>query len=356
MSTTHFVMSPEDKNYAEPELQSELYSSYAYLHPKRPIWRVQVQGQVYIDRPLPFSKRLLLRGLTRALHLTPEQSASDIFRSRVSGFLMTPKVGQRMRVQHDAFSYRIRQRSRRSGLFQGRIDMPVAGLPLVDVSAPAAQTLSIMTGLECGASSGSVFLAGLSGVSIITDIDDTIKQTDVTRRSRMLARTFVEEFESIAGMAEVYRHWEELGGLFHYVSSSPWQIYRPLTAFIDDHGFPKGSMHLKWFRLRDEVFKRWSIVRRKSKTGVIAQMLKRMPYRKFLMIGDSGERDPEIYAKVAKRFPQQILGIFIRDLDEHPIDGTRHDRLIKRLGAIPLTLFREPHEIADSLERAQKLG
>ena len=60
---------------------------------------------------------------------------------------------------------------------------------------------------------------------------------ELASRARMLARTFVENFEPIDGMAEVYRHWAQQGGLFHYVSSSPWQIYRPLEDFLSDHSF-----------------------------------------------------------------------------------------------------------------------
>ncbi len=353
MSTTHDVMTPDKDNSIEPTLQTILYSSYAYLHPSKDVWRVQVQGQAYRDRPLPFSKRFLLRGLKRALKLTAEQSQSEIFQSRVRGFLASPETGKRFRIQHGPETYRIRQRSRRSGLFQGRFDLPATAMHRIgsDVSK-----LAIQLSPDCGDAAGSVYLAGRSGISIISDIDDTIKQTDVTSRTRMLARTFVEEFESIDGMAEVYRHWSEQGGMFHYVSSSPWQIYNPLEEFLENHGFPSGSMHLKWFRLRDEFFKRWRIIRRKSKAGVIAMMIKRMPYRKFMLVGDSGERDPEIYAKLASRFPRQVMGILIRDLKERPIDGKRHERLIKRLDSIPMTLFCEPSEIADSLDRTIKLS
>jgi len=353
MSTTHDVMKPDKDNSIEPTLQTILYSSYAYLHPSNEIWRVQVQGQAYRDRPLPFSKRFLLRGLKRALKLSAEQSQGEIFQSRVSGFLATPETGKRFRIQHGPDVYRIRQRSRRSGLFQGRFDLPITAMHRVDGSN---SSLNIQLSPDCGDAIGSIYLAGRTGVSIISDIDDTIKKTDVTSRTRMLARTFVEAFESIEGMAEVYQHWAEQGGLFHYVSSSPWQIYRPLEEFLENHDFPSGSMHLKWFRLRDEFFKRWRIIRRKSKAGVIAMMIKRMPYRKFLLVGDSGERDPEIYAKIARRFPNQVLGILIRDLEKRPIDGKRHERLIKRLDAIPMTLFCEPSEIADSLDRAMKLS
>ncbi len=353
MSTTQDVMKPEKDDSIEPALQTILFSSYAYLHPSKSMWRIQVQGQAYRDRPLPFAKRFLLRGLTRALKLTPEQSQSELFRSRVRGFMATPETGKRFRVQHGLETFRIRQRSRRSGLFQGRFDLPIATL---NRSTETGSRLDIQLSPECGHAIGSIYLAGRSGVSIISDIDDTIKQTDVTSRTRMLTRTFVEEFESIGGMASLYQHWAEQGGMFHYVSSSPWQIYHPLEDFLENHDFPRGSMHLKWFRLRDEFFKRWRIIRRKSKAGVIAMMMKRMPYRKFLLVGDSGERDPEIYAKIARRFPQQVLGILIRDLQERPIDGKRLESLIKRLNSIPMTLFCEPSEIADSLDRARKLS
>ncbi len=82
-------------------------------------------------------------------------------------------------------------------------------------------------------------------------------------------------------MVELYQQWADQGVLFHYVSSSPWQIYEPLHRFLNDFGFPGGSMHLKWFRLRDEIFKRWRFFRRKSKAGVIEALIKRMPQRKF---------------------------------------------------------------------------
>jgi len=91
------------------------------------------------------------------------------------------------------------------------------------------------------------------------------------------------------------------------------------------------------------------------KLPLIESLFVAAPQRHFILIGDSGERDPEIYAKLARRFPDQVLGFFIRDLQECPIDGRRHDRLIKRIGAIPMTLFCEPNEIADSLDRAQRL-
>jgi len=199
--------------------------------------------------------------------------------------------------------------------------------------------------LEFGSAVGKVYVADRTGLSVITDIDDTIKITDVTSRSRMLSRTFLEPFEPIEGMAALYQQLHQQGAMFHYVSSSPWQIYVPLQEFLDEHGFPGGSMHLKWFRLRDEFFKRWSIIRKKSKAGTIVTMIKRMPQRTFLLIGDSGERDPEIYAKIAKRFPRQVREVWIRDIAGNPMTDIRREQLASWMRGIPLRVFSDPTEL-----------
>ena len=349
-------------------MMSILYPTYAYHHPRRQAWRIQIQGNLHRALPVSLAKRLMLKGLRRALKMPPETSDGRIFQSRVDGFLVTPESGTKVRVVADSFVYQIRQRSKRSGLFQGRIDVPLSMLPLESPSkssnAPRRNSdstdsqgtrswhlpsrngvFTLHTDLEFGSAVGKVYVADRTGLSVITDIDDTIKITDVTSRSRMLSRTFLEPFEPIEGMAALYQQLHQQGAMFHYVSSSPWQIYVPLQEFLDEHGFPGGSMHLKWFRLRDEFFKRWSIIRKKSKAGTIVTMIKRMPQRTFLLIGDSGERDPEIYAKIAKRFPRQVREVWIRDIAGNPMTDIRREQLASWMRGIPLRVFSDPTEL-----------
>ena len=357
-------MTPDDVPFQEPPIQSVLYPTYAYHHPRRQAWRIQVQGSLHRNMPVSLAKRLMLKGLRRALKMPPDTSNGRVFQSRVDGFLVAPEIGAKVRVLADNFVYRLRQRSKRSGLFQGRIDVPLAMIQLSPTSEPTSEPTTEMPGIESwkipcqsaifelhtdeefGATMGKVYVADRTGLSVITDIDDTIKITDVTSRSRMLSRTFLEPFEPIEGMAYLYRKLHQQGAMFHYVSSSPWQIFQPLQAFLDEHGFPGGSMHLKWFRLRDQFFKRWAIIRRKSKAGTIVSMIKRMPQRTFLLIGDSGERDPEIYAKIAKRFPRQVREIWIRDIPGNPMTDVRRDRLVRSMKDIPLRVFTDPSQIA----------
>jgi phosphatidate phosphatase APP1 len=79
------------------------------------------------------------------------------------------------------------------------------------------------------------------GVSVISDIDDTIKLTHVHNTRLMLRATFLDEWLAVPGMPELYRDWANQGASFHYVSSSPWQLQQPLEALLVKAGFPPGE-------------------------------------------------------------------------------------------------------------------
>ncbi|KAI9270558.1 hypothetical protein BDA99DRAFT_323580 [Phascolomyces articulosus] len=111
-------------------------------------------------------------------------------------------------------------------------------------------------------------------------------------------------------MSDVYQYWSNQGVHVHYVSNSPWQVYPALSEFIRDRHFPAGSMHLRAISTGD-------LIRRKPgqhKLDVIPQILQDFPSRKFILVGDSGERDPEIYQQIYKQYPNQIIKIFIHDV------------------------------------------
>ena len=98
---------------------------------------------------------------------------------------------------------------------------------------------------------GQVQLLGRTGISIVSDIDDTIKISEVPVRKELLANTFLRDFKAVPGMSEAYRQWVAAGASLHYVSASPWQLYSALSEFMEQQKFPKGSFHLRLFRLKD---------------------------------------------------------------------------------------------------------
>jgi len=161
---------------------------------------------------------------------------------------------------------------------------------------------------------GQALVVPEQGISVISDIDDTIKRTQVRDRREMLLNTFARRFEPAPRMAAWYRALAKTPGTrFHYLSASPIQLYPALSDFIRNADFPQGSMHLResttWRTLipGDEDS-------RMHKLGVIKRLLAEFPQRRFVLVGDSGEADPEIYAQTFRSHPQRIESIVIRDV------------------------------------------
>lgn len=158
------------------------------------------------------------------------------------------------------------------------------------------------------------------GVTVISDIDDTIRHTGVTGGKReVLQNVLVKSFEDVRldGISEWYRHMEERGAVFHYVSNSPWQLYQPIIEFLSYEDFPVGTLHLKQYQgILNGLME--PVVTRKKTT--LERIVKDFPSRQFILIGDSGEADLEAYVRLALEFPSQILAIYIRDITL-PVDA-----------------------------------
>lgn len=152
------------------------------------------------------------------------------------------------------------------------------------------------------------------GVTVISDIDDTIRHTGVTGGKReVLQNVLVKAFEDVRldGISEWYQHMEERGAVFHYVSNSPWQLYQPILEFLAYEKFPVGTLHLKQYQgILNGLME--PVVTRKKNT--LERIVKDFPSRQFILIGDSGEADLEAYVRLALEFPEQILAIYIRDI------------------------------------------
>ncbi|CAO3661738.1 unnamed protein product [Rhizopus stolonifer] len=159
------------------------------------------------------------------------------------------------------------------------------------------------------------------GISVISDIDDTIKITDVLDgKDAIIQNTFFRTAKDVPGMNEVYRDWASKGAHIHYVSNSPWQVYTAINEFVSTKKFPQGSMHLRSVSTQELIMGRPG----KHKLDVIPKILKDFPNRKFILVGDSGEIDPEIYQQIYHDFPDQVIKIFIHDVSsQRAIDADR---------------------------------
>ncbi|HEU5035659.1 MAG TPA: phosphatase domain-containing protein [Nocardioides sp.] len=152
---------------------------------------------------------------------------------------------------------------------------------------------------------------------VISDVDDTIIETGVQRAGEMLLQTFTRSALTrtpFEGAPELYRDLAsgDRNPVF-YVSSSPWNLHAFLAAFLRHRDFPIGPL-----LLRDLVGTHEG---RARKHGRIEEVLRLHPQLEFVLIGDSGERDPEIYADVVRAHPGRIRAVYIREVRLDPGDG-----------------------------------
>jgi phosphatidate phosphatase APP1 len=151
---------------------------------------------------------------------------------------------------------------------------------------------------------------------VLSDVDDTILQTGVQRAGQMLRRTFTGSALTrtpFPGAPRLYRDLEAGVNPVFYVSSSPWNLHAFLQAFLRHRGFPVGPV-----LLRDLL---GTPAGREEKADRIREVLDVHPDLPFVLIGDSGERDPEIYADIVRTYPGRILAVYIREVRLDPGDG-----------------------------------
>ncbi|BCS18636.1 uncharacterized protein APUU_11464A [Aspergillus puulaauensis] len=152
------------------------------------------------------------------------------------------------------------------------------------------------------------------GISMISDIDDTVKHSAIANGAKEMCRNvFVRDLSelTIDGVTDWYTELAKLGVDIHYVSNSPWQLYPLLDRFFKMVGLPPGSFHLKQYSgMLQGIFEPTA----ERKKGALEQILGDFPDRKFILVGDSGEADLEVYTDIVMANPGRILGVFIRDI------------------------------------------
>jgi phosphatidate phosphatase APP1 len=154
---------------------------------------------------------------------------------------------------------------------------------------------------------------------VISDLDDTVVQTGATKLTSMIRTALLENARTrlpFEGVAEFYSALHaELNPIF-YVSSGPWNFYDIYAEFLDHQGIPRGPILLGDYGIDEEKFIYTPHLEHKLRS--IRSIIDEYPGLQFVLIGDSGQHDPEIYREVVKEYPGRVLAIYIRDvtLDE----------------------------------------
>ncbi len=190
-------------------------------------------------------------------------------------------------------------------------------------------------------------------VGFISDVDDTVLQTGAQRLWEMVRVTATGSALTrtpFPGVPELYRALEAgTGGParpFFYVSSSPWNLHGFLTAFLDHRDIPAGPLLLRDLGIDQDRF--ISSDHGDHKLDRISEVLELHPDLDMVLIGDSGQKDPRIYAEVVSRHPGRIRAVWIREvrLDQgdhriEQVEPTFHD------AGVPMVLAADSRAFAD---------
>ncbi|SFE49042.1 App1 family protein [Thermoflexibacter ruber] len=175
---------------------------------------------------------------------------------------------------------------------------------------------------------------------IISDIDDTILQTKATELTKVIQLTFMRNAQTrlpFKGVSAFYKALqkgkeERSYNPIFYVSSSPWNLFDFLKDFCEVRHIPKGVFFLRDLGLSKDQFLQSS--HGDHKLAQIQRIMALFPNLKFILIGDSGQHDPEIYLEAIQTYPERVLSVYIRDVSAEKRDA----------------------EIAQIAEKAQALG
>jgi hypothetical protein len=317
----------------------------ARLDPTGGAWIVPLHAWVFEREPDSFWRTNAIANFSNWLDLPEGSEANRHFRERAQDFLVDNERGKSLELSVDGRHSLRLPRTGGNGHAETEARLTAADLPSGDGN-PWLSAAVVLNDPRSFA--GAVQLVAPEGLSVISDIDDTIKVSHVTDKRRLLEHTFLRPFEAVPGMAEAYQSWQETGAVFHYVSSSPWQLYPALAAFVSSADFPRGSFHLRSFRVKDESFLNLFASSTKSKPPVIEGLLAAYPGRDFVLIGDSGESDPEIYGEIARTHPGRINHIHIRLVTPERRDNSRMQAAFAGLPEGLWSLFENPSELTTS--------
>lgn len=336
----------------KPDEGVELYPTVAVLETDREgreVWRAGVHFHVFEPGDGAFASWTLRRvfGLEDdALSVQEKRLLSE----RLRLFLVDNERAKTLRLRV-AEREHVCGPTAANGHYQGEIRIPAAELDgavgLSKTGGVSLREMTISPQLGGGrAVNGRLWLVPPVGFSVISDIDDTIKISQVREHKELLKNTFIRPYREVPGMAELYRDWALRADChFYYLTASPWQLYGPLAEFLERKGFPAGAWRMRSFRLQDGSFLDLFMNPVRYKVPAVEEILRRHPDRRFILVGDSGEQDPEIYGQIARRHPGQIYRILIRNVSGEPPEAERYRKAFRDLRAEVWRLFESPAQL-----------
>lgn len=314
-------------------------------------WLLDIHGIVFEPKFTSHKRDLLARFARRLLPRNDNTIEQTMFRRRFWSFLVDNIGGRTIPIRLGDQTYEIGP-STPDGHFRGTIRLSAGQVTAVACSQRTVNYEAVLPESTSPADddhvrrfSGQVSLIEPTGLSLISDIDDTIKVSEVADTSRLVANVLARRYTAVPGMAKLYRDWAAQGIAFHLVSASPWQLYRPLARFCRQAEFPPATFHLKKWRIKEpstlELFQSSA----QLKFDGIREILQAFPGRRFILVGDSTQKDPEAFGQLLRQDEQQIVLALIRNVPGAHMTASRLSQAFAGVEASRFQLFHDAAEL-----------
>jgi hypothetical protein len=322
------------------------FPSLASASPDNAEWSMTIQGRVFEPSEGSRTRQFAIDGFARFVHADRENAN---YRKRAGWLLSDSKRDRKVSIRISDRTFAL-DPSGPAGVF--RTDLKVTNEEIAKLAQDgvipfeSVGTAEIVTGV--------IYVVQPRGTIVVTDMDDTIKDTNMLNREEKMQNTFQRDFKAVDRMSALYGKWRaELGKRiqFHVVSAGPWQLYEPLHEFTQKADFEPLSWDMRIVPIRNsnvvrrELFP--NLVRtKKFKIEKITALIKRFPDENFVLVGDSGERDPEAYSEILTRFPDRVSAVLIRNVHGTKSRNPPVASLFRGAAAKKLHVFVDPEAVS----------
>ncbi|KAG8718870.1 hypothetical protein FRC08_004158 [Ceratobasidium sp. 394] len=190
----------------------------------------------------------------------------------------------------------------------------------------------------------STYFVPTQGITLITDIDDILRDTKIWNPGEGLRNSFAYPFRPWMNMPDILNRWDAtIPNLhFHYLTTIPIKLARPYMSFIYGR-YPLGSFDVRPLNAKtlDQTFS----IRKAN----LHRVFETFPYRKFVLLADTSNQDVmRQYPAIAKEFPGRVQCILLRNTSAtDPSDYFPYDTSgFRDLNNSTYMFFRTPDDIA----------
>jgi phosphatidate phosphatase APP1 len=169
--------------------------------------------------------------------------------------------------------------------------------------------------------------------AVISDIDDTVlisHSTEIGKKFWLSVSKNAYTRRPFPGVSEFYERLSHQGKHpIFYVSSSDWSLFDLIRDFLRFRKIPEGPILLKDQHINLKNIWKSGVGGHDHKFEKIRLLFSMFPATKWILIGDSGQHDPEIYHEISKEFPSRVLAVFIREVNPSKQENQVNERLEK---------------------------